>query len=267
MWWIVLKKHRNVFTFYIIRGHWDGSGSWNTSSWTMRNHLSYIGWWWPGKTRIQGISSLSIDPVIPEYSSLSTNRDRYDIVTWKCFPRYWPFVRGIHQSLVDFPPWDRLKILCNVANTNPFGAMERFSKHAQTLFTSCVLGVMYFLKGWWNYLEGISRHQHVYSLKCLAMAFARVPHNSVIHANMINTMSADDLNTTVARASVDMILIIKNRYLLVIIVDEFQQLPQFQYWLIIQNAHISSNNSMCKWLIMWHHVILWTLPLAKKLFL
>ena len=26
-----------------------------------------------------------------------------DVMTWECLPLYWPFVRGIHQSLVDAP--------------------------------------------------------------------------------------------------------------------------------------------------------------------
>ena len=26
-----------------------------------------------------------------------------DVIKWKHFPRYWPFVREIHQSLVNFP--------------------------------------------------------------------------------------------------------------------------------------------------------------------
>ena len=26
-----------------------------------------------------------------------------DVIKWKYFPRYWPFVRGIHQSLVESP--------------------------------------------------------------------------------------------------------------------------------------------------------------------
>ena len=26
-----------------------------------------------------------------------------DVITWKHFPRYWPFVRGIHRSPVDSP--------------------------------------------------------------------------------------------------------------------------------------------------------------------
>ena len=27
-----------------------------------------------------------------------------DVITWKHFPRYWPFVRGIHWSPVNSPP-------------------------------------------------------------------------------------------------------------------------------------------------------------------
>ena len=26
-----------------------------------------------------------------------------DVIKWKYFPRYWPFVRGIHRSPVDSP--------------------------------------------------------------------------------------------------------------------------------------------------------------------
>ena len=26
-----------------------------------------------------------------------------DVMTWKCFPHYWPFVRGIHPFLMDSP--------------------------------------------------------------------------------------------------------------------------------------------------------------------
>ena len=27
----------------------------------------------------------------------------HDVMTWKRFPHYWPFVRGIHQSVVGYP--------------------------------------------------------------------------------------------------------------------------------------------------------------------
>ena len=31
------------------------------------------------------------------------NSDHEDVIKWKHFSLYWPFVRGIHRSLVDFP--------------------------------------------------------------------------------------------------------------------------------------------------------------------
>ena len=35
----------------------------------------------------------------------ATDWHRYhdDVIKWKHFPRYWPFVRGIHRSQVNFP--------------------------------------------------------------------------------------------------------------------------------------------------------------------
>ena len=34
---------------------------------------------------------------------LSGNRKHDDVIKWKHFPRYWPFVRGIHRSPVNSP--------------------------------------------------------------------------------------------------------------------------------------------------------------------
>ena len=41
-------------------------------------------------------------PVLsPEYSGRSGSTLHDDVIKWKHFPRYWPFVRGIHRSLVN----------------------------------------------------------------------------------------------------------------------------------------------------------------------
>ena len=34
---------------------------------------------------------------------MNTVSDHDDVIKWKHFPRYWPFVRGIHRSAVDSP--------------------------------------------------------------------------------------------------------------------------------------------------------------------
>ena len=40
--WIYLWKHLNILSFSIIYQHWDGTGSWNLSSWKTGTHLSHI---------------------------------------------------------------------------------------------------------------------------------------------------------------------------------------------------------------------------------
>ena len=39
----------------------------------------------------------------PVYVTLYLIPSRDDVIKWKYFPRYWPFVRGIHRSPVDSP--------------------------------------------------------------------------------------------------------------------------------------------------------------------
>ena len=42
------------------------------------------------------------------HQTQSTFRAHDDVIKWKHFPRYWPFVKGIHRSPVDSPnkgPW------------------------------------------------------------------------------------------------------------------------------------------------------------------
>ena len=41
------------------------------------------------------------------------HNEHYDAITWKRFPRYWYFVRGIHRSQVDSPPVARIFVFCH----------------------------------------------------------------------------------------------------------------------------------------------------------
>ena len=53
------------------------------------------------------VTKKSLSPVIklvsPQYFSLNIERFSIhdDVIKWKQFPRYWPFVRGIHRSPVN----------------------------------------------------------------------------------------------------------------------------------------------------------------------
>ena len=41
--------------------------------------------------------------IIRTYTHVKVTSVQDDVIKWKHFPHYWPFVRGIHQSLVDSP--------------------------------------------------------------------------------------------------------------------------------------------------------------------
>ena len=76
-------------------------------------HGQYHGYWWPGDAMNRGINGKVIDLVCPEHSGFSTRMYKTiqgpmvcildlgyhctidDVIKWKYFPRYWPFVKGI----------------------------------------------------------------------------------------------------------------------------------------------------------------------------
>ena len=75
-----IRNHKRIFVFSTIRG-------WNNSSF-----LVYRAWrllFWPRKDA--GYQQPSYKP--------GSSHD--DVIKWKHFPCYWPFVRGIHWSPVN----------------------------------------------------------------------------------------------------------------------------------------------------------------------
>ena len=70
--------------------------------------------------------------------SLVTSIDHDDVIKWNHCPNYWPFVRGIHWSLVDFPKASDTELWCffficawtNVwTNNRDAGDLRRHSAH------------------------------------------------------------------------------------------------------------------------------------------
>ena len=78
--WMFLQKIPNCFFIVsIISQHWDGTYSWNISSYVTKIQLFYtvntsVVQWCSNDTKGQGISSHGIDPVLLEYSCFSTSR-------------------------------------------------------------------------------------------------------------------------------------------------------------------------------------------------
>ena len=67
-------------------------------------HISFS--WRTIPTRRVGIQLKSLTKhhvSLTEYNSNSDCLKHDDVIKWKHFPRYWPFVRGIHRSLVNSP--------------------------------------------------------------------------------------------------------------------------------------------------------------------
>ena len=62
-----------------------------------------------------------------------------DVIKWKHFPRYWPFVRGIHRSPVNYPhkgQWRKtlmFSLICvwinGIVNNSEVGDLKRYRAH------------------------------------------------------------------------------------------------------------------------------------------
>ena len=70
-----------------------------------------------------------------------------DVIKWKHFPRYWPFVRGIHRSLVNSPHKGQWRGAFNVffiyvwingwINNREAGDLRRYRAHYDVIVMSC----------------------------------------------------------------------------------------------------------------------------------
>ena len=86
---------------------------------------------------------------------------------WKYFPRYWPFLRGIHRSPVHSPHKGRVTGSFGVcldvhwtsgwANSRYFGDLRRHGAHCDITVMRCFVVVKSWLTGWWIHVL----HLHV----------------------------------------------------------------------------------------------------------
>ena len=96
----VASKFGRYFTLYILYAideylRKDGEHQWAIWSKLIRNFCplkstNHYVWPFKGKSRTETRAT---------WSSLCLHHD--DVIKWKHFPRYWPFVRGIHRSPVN----------------------------------------------------------------------------------------------------------------------------------------------------------------------
>ena len=70
------------------------------------------------------------------YSAANFLQDHDDIINWKHFPRYWPFVRGIHRSFPHKGQWRSalmFSLICvwinGWVNNHEAGDLRRYRAH------------------------------------------------------------------------------------------------------------------------------------------
>ena len=129
-----------MIAFSVVFQHWDSTGSWNHFSWntrtclfnymvvdilaTQRTRASAAIIWpsYPGGISgsrlihwdlhkmaailqmILGVFFREINGLYHGWTELGLGHGYHDhVIKWRHFPRYWPFVRGIHRSPVNSP--------------------------------------------------------------------------------------------------------------------------------------------------------------------
>ena len=83
-----------------------------------------------------------------------------DVIKWEHFPRYWPFVRGIHRSPVDSPHTGQWRgalmftLICarinGWVNNREAGDLRRHRAHYDVIVMNCYIGSSYTVFTWWH---------------------------------------------------------------------------------------------------------------------
>ena len=69
---LAYRQPRSIYTEPALEGLWEQAARYDQTTWVNASHVSATKWFFHD-----------------------------DVIQWKHFPRYWPFVRGIHRSLVN----------------------------------------------------------------------------------------------------------------------------------------------------------------------
>ena len=73
-----------------------------------KDTMTLLLWWWSHPKHLKCPYSKPVGRRYISHSrSISAVDGHDDVIKWKHFPRYWPFVRGIHRSPVDSPHKDQ----------------------------------------------------------------------------------------------------------------------------------------------------------------
>ena len=94
--WTVFEYHAKSWSTVFWRTH-RGSFSKARARWLYFLNSLYI------FVRNDYIFHWQTTPTPPQWNDICSKRMHDDVIKWKHFPSYWPFVRGIHRSPVNSP--------------------------------------------------------------------------------------------------------------------------------------------------------------------
>ena len=129
----------------------------------------------------------SINACMPKNGHIADNISYDDVIKWKHFPRYWPFVRGIPRSLVNSPhkgQWRRalmLSLICvwinGWLNNREAGDLWRHRVNYDVIVMTCIL-MKESVTG--HYLHQLMLH---FTAMCVAMLTEQKYWNTCIYKN------------------------------------------------------------------------------------
>ena len=138
------NAHGSVLLCFVSHGHIMSFQSF---------HLSILGSLFTKNNTLQRLTDIVIpiislktiwrpphtSKIVSSYRGPELPQRHDDVIKWKHFPRYWPFVRGIHRSPVNSPhkgPWRgalKFSLICawinDWVNNRGAGALRRHRAH------------------------------------------------------------------------------------------------------------------------------------------
>ena len=93
----------------------------------------------PPKPHRQSLCNIPLNSIFPQIRGRNGINYHVDVIKWKYFPRYWPFVRGIHRWPVNSPhngQWCRASVYSLICawtngwvNNQDAGDLRRYRVH------------------------------------------------------------------------------------------------------------------------------------------
>ena len=113
-----------------------------------------------------------------------------DVIKWKYFPRYWPFVRGIHRSPVNSPhkgQWRGALMFCLIrawingwVNNCEAGDLRRYLAHCDVIVMTTEK-IFYVLYSYFKWCRGWTKICHVSTVQVWMNYVAKADHYIILY--------------------------------------------------------------------------------------